>query len=139
MDVAANSAAVRCQNAYGRPIMASLHAAYSLGALGAAALAAATAATSRSVLFLATGLALTAGVLAAGPLTFALDGTDQPPAASGGRSGVLPRRRLWLLGALAASSLLGEGRQPTGRPCTSTVLAAPRPPRRMRSPSTARA
>nr|WP_260336097.1 MFS transporter [Streptomyces sp. EAS-AB2608] len=108
VDVAANSAAVRCQNAYGRPIMASLHAAYSFGALGAAALAA-TAATSHSVLFLATGLTLTAGVLAAGPLTFALDGTDQPPAASGGGSGVLPRRRLWLLGVLAASSLLGEG------------------------------
>ncbi|MFF9886486.1 MULTISPECIES: MFS transporter [Streptomyces] len=109
VDVAANSAAVRCQNAYGRPIMSSLHAAYSLGALGAAALAAATAATSHSVLFLATGLALTAAVLAARPRTLALHGADQPPTPSGGAAAVLPRRRLWLLGALAASSLLGEG------------------------------
>ncbi|MGW1604879.1 MFS transporter [Streptomyces eurythermus] len=110
VDVAANSAAVRCQNAYGRPIMASLHAAYSLGALGAAALAAATAATSHHTLFLATGLALTVAVLAAGPTTLALDGTDQPPTLSGGGTAVaLPRGRLWLLGALAASSLLGEG------------------------------
>ncbi|MEU9445967.1 MFS transporter [Streptomyces sp. NPDC048304] len=113
LDVAANSAAVRCQNAYGRPIMSSLHAAYSLGALGAAALAAATARASHSALFLVTGLALTAAVLAAGPCTLALHGTDQPPTPTDADSGSahvgLPSTRLWLLGALAAASLLGEG------------------------------
>ncbi|MFJ4521025.1 MFS transporter [Streptomyces sp. NPDC088810] len=113
LDVAANSAAVRCQNAYGRPIMPSLHAAYSLGALGAAALAAATARASHSTLFLVTGLALTAAVLAAGPCALALHGTDQPltptDADSGSAHVVLPSARLRLLGALAAASLLGEG------------------------------
>ncbi|OYP14849.1 MFS transporter [Streptomyces sp. FBKL.4005] len=113
LDVATNSAAVGCQNAYGRPIMSSLHAAYSLGALGAAALAAATAGTSHSTLFLVTGLALTAAVLAAGPRTLALYGTDQSPAptdaSSGAAQAALPPTRLWLLGALAAASLLGEG------------------------------
>ncbi|MEV7888491.1 MFS transporter, partial [Streptomyces sp. NPDC088357] len=37
LDVAANAGAVRCQDAYGRPVMAGLHAAYSLGALAGAA------------------------------------------------------------------------------------------------------
>ncbi|MGX1134917.1 MFS family permease [Streptomyces glaucescens] len=113
LDVAANSAAVRCQNAYGRPIMSSLHAAYSLGALGAAALAAATARASHSALLLVTGLALTAAVLAAGRCTLALHGTDQPPTPTDADSGSahvgLPATRLCLLGALAAASLLGEG------------------------------
>ncbi|MFF8447722.1 MFS transporter [Streptomyces leeuwenhoekii] len=114
LDVAANSAAVRCQNASGRPIMASLHAAYSIGALGAAALAAATArSTSHSTLFLATGLALMVAVLAAGPRTLGLRGTDQPQLPDGDSSGrkraSLPARKMWLLGALAAASLLGEG------------------------------
>lgn len=114
LDVAANSAAVRCQNAFGRPIMASLHAAYSIGALGAAALAAATArSTSHSTLFLATGLALMVAVLAAGPRTLGLRGTDQPQLPDGDSSGrgraSLPERKMWLLGALAAASLLGEG------------------------------
>ncbi|KUM99339.1 MFS transporter [Streptomyces yokosukanensis] len=112
LDVATNSAAVRCQNAYGRPIMSSLHAAYSLGALGAAALAA-TVGTSHSTLFLVTGLALIAAVLAAGPRTLALHGTDQSPAPAdagfGAAQAALPPTRLWLLGALAAASLLGEG------------------------------
>ncbi|WP_425264807.1 MFS transporter [Streptomyces incarnatus] len=113
LDVAVNSAAVRCQNAYGRPIMSSLHAAYSLGALAAAALAAATAAISHHTLFLATGLTLTAAVFAAGPSTLALHGTDQPltsnNAGSGAAQATLAPTRLWLLGALAAASLLGEG------------------------------
>ncbi|QKW04239.1 MFS transporter [Streptomyces sp. NA02536] len=109
LDVAANTAAVRCQNAADRPVMSSLHAAYSIGALGGAALAAAAARTAHSALFLATGLALTATVLVAGPRTLALSGADQsePPEPQGpgqGRAG-----SVWLLGALAAASLLGEG------------------------------
>ncbi|MCT7356427.1 MFS transporter, partial [Streptomyces sp. 15-116A] len=85
LDVAANTAAVRCQNATDRPVMSSLHAAYSIGALGGAALAAATARTAHSALFLATGLALTATVLVAGPRTLALSGADQsePPEPQG--------------------------------------------------------
>ncbi|MFB6750647.1 MFS transporter [Streptomyces sp. NPDC056353] len=109
LDVAANTAAVRCQNAADRPVMSSLHAAYSIGALGGAALAAATARTAHSTLFLATSLTLTAIVLVAGPCTLALSGADQPKlpghqGAGRGRAG-----SVWLLGALAAASLLGEG------------------------------
>ncbi|GGS93097.1 MFS transporter [Streptomyces chromofuscus] len=113
LDVAANSAAVRCQNAYGRPIMSGLHAAYSIGALAGAALAAVTAHTAHSALFLATGLVLTGAALAAAPATRSLNGTDQPPApANPGQNesrSALSSGQLWLLGALAASSLLGEG------------------------------
>ncbi|MCC2276197.1 MFS transporter [Streptomyces sp. ET3-23] len=107
-DVAANSAAVRCQNAYGRPIMSGLHAAYSIGALGGAALAAATAHTPHRTLFLTTGLILAGLALAARPATRSLSGTDQIPALSGTQP-VLSAGKLWLLGALAAASLLGEG------------------------------
>ncbi|MFF4822722.1 MFS transporter [Streptomyces sp. NPDC001212] len=111
LDVAANSAAVRCQNAYGRPIMSSLHAAYSLGALGGAALAAVTAHTTHRTLFLTTGLVLAGAALAAAPVTRTLTGTDRPPATTEqDESGaLLPSAKLWLLGALAAASLLGEG------------------------------
>ncbi|MFI5795940.1 MFS transporter [Streptomyces sp. NPDC051677] len=113
LDVAVNSAAVRCQNAAGRPIMSSLHAAYSIGALVGAALAAVTAHIAHNTLFLATGLALTCAALAAAPATLSLNGTDQPAAPAGpGQSEARPAvssGKLWLLGALAASCLLGEG------------------------------
>ncbi|WP_414170787.1 MFS transporter [Streptoverticillium reticulum] len=107
-DVAANAAAVRCQNAAGRPIMSSLHAAYSIGALGGAALAAATAHTPHRTLFLATGLSLAGLALAVTPVTRSLSGTDQPPAQAATQP-ALSARTLLLLGALAAASLLGEG------------------------------
>ncbi|MGM9336038.1 MFS transporter [Streptomyces murinus] len=110
LDVAVNTAAVRCQNMAGRPIMSRLHAAYSIGALGGAALAAATAGTTHRSLFLAAGAALAATTLLAARLTAALSGTqswaganhEPGPARSG--SG-----KVWLLGALAAAALLGEG------------------------------
>ncbi|MEV6512964.1 MFS transporter [Streptomyces sp. NPDC051642] len=113
LDVAVNTAAVRCQNACRRPIMASLHAAYSGGALGGAALAAATARTPHTTLFLITGLTLAAAVLVGAPRTRALTGADQPAvlarqlAGQGGQA--VLARKLWLLGVLAAASLLGEG------------------------------
>ncbi|MER5827576.1 MFS transporter, partial [Streptomyces mirabilis] len=69
LDVAANAAAVRSQNAYGRPIMAGLHASYSLGALTGAVLAAATAHTSHTVLFAAVGATAAAAACAATRLT----------------------------------------------------------------------
>ncbi|MEV5506596.1 MFS transporter [Streptomyces orinoci] len=107
-DVAANSAAVRCQNAAGRPIMSGLHAAYSLGALGGAALAAATAHTPHHTLFLITGVFLAGLALAATPVTRSLSGTDQVPVSPVAQP-VLSARTLCLLGALAAASLLAEG------------------------------
>ncbi|WP_308314216.1 MFS transporter [Streptomyces sp. GbtcB7] len=109
LDVAANTGAVRCQNAYGKPIMSSLHAAYSIGALGGAALAAATAGTAHSALFLTVGAALTASVLVAGPRTLTLSGAD-PKTFGPQRADRDPAPgRVWLLGALAAASLMGEG------------------------------
>lgn len=112
LDVAVNTAAVRCQNAHRRPIMSGLHAAYSLGALTGAALAAATAHTTHTTLFLIAGLALAVITLAAAPATRLLDGTDAPHPSRSGKDGARPsvtRARLWLLGALAAATLLGEG------------------------------
>ncbi|MGW0222872.1 MFS transporter [Streptomyces tendae] len=111
LDVAANSAAVRCQNAFGRPIMSGLHAAYSLGALAGAALAALTAQAPHSTLFTATGALLAGVAVAAVPVTRSLSGADRPTARVGaGQLPLLPSPgKLWLLAALAAASLLGEG------------------------------
>ncbi|MDX2821057.1 MFS transporter [Streptomyces ipomoeae] len=113
LDVAVNSAAVRCQNAYGRPIMSSFHAGYSIGALAGAALAVVTARTTHSTLFLVTGLLLAGAALATAPATRSLNGMDQPAAPAGLAQGeirpALSSGKLWLLGALAASCLLGEG------------------------------
>ncbi|MEV5843678.1 MFS transporter [Streptomyces sp. NPDC051985] len=112
LDVALNTAAVRCQNEYGRPIMASLHAAYSGGALAGAALAAATARTPHATLFLVTGLVLTVTVLCSASRTRVLTGTGQPAAVTGAGADsgwALSAAKLWLLGALAAAILLGEG------------------------------
>ncbi|MFF0793431.1 MFS transporter [Streptomyces spiralis] len=109
LDVAANTGAVRCQTAYGKPIMSSLHAAYSIGALGGAALAAATAGTAHSTLFLAVGAALTASVLVAGPRTLTLSGADPETFDPQGADRDRAPGRVWLLGVLAAASLMGEG------------------------------
>ncbi|MBK3634828.1 MFS transporter [Streptomyces sp. MBT97] len=111
LDVAANAAAVRCQDAHGRPIMGRLHASYSLGALLGAA---ATAHTSHTVLFAAVAV----GAAAAAGATTRLTRTVASPALEPVHPGAAPgspeqrrlsRRRLWLLGALAAATLLGEG------------------------------
>lgn len=113
LDVAANAAAVRCQDAHGRPIMGRLHASYSLGALLGAALAT-TAHTSHTVLF----AAVAAGAAAAASATTRLPRTVASPALEPVHYGAAPgspeprrlsRHRLWLLGALAAATLLGEG------------------------------
>ncbi|MFJ5265489.1 MFS transporter [Streptomyces sp. NPDC088387] len=109
LDVAVNTGAVRCQFAYGKPIMSSLHAAYSIGALGGAVLAAATAGTAHSALFLAVGAALAGSVVVNARRTLTLTGAD--PESSGSQQASQQRmpRRIWLLGTLAAASLLGEG------------------------------
>ncbi|MGQ4482648.1 MFS transporter [Streptomyces sp. SAS_276] len=113
LDVALNTAAVRCQHAVGRPVMASLHAAYSGGALAGAALAAATARAPHTTLFLVTGLVLAAIVLATASRTRVLAGPGQPAVLTGygadGGGRALSAAKLWLLGALAAAILLGEG------------------------------
>ncbi|MCC9706019.1 MFS transporter [Streptomyces sp. MNU76] len=114
LDVAANAAAVRCQDVHGRPIMGRLHASYSLGALLGAALAAATAHTSHTVLFTTVAACAAAATGATARLTRTVASPAHEPVHHGAapdsdeREG-LSRRRLWLLGALAAATLLGEG------------------------------
>ncbi|MGW0711742.1 MFS transporter [Streptomyces sp. NPDC002643] len=114
LDVAANAGAVRCQDAHGRPVMAGLHAAYSLGALAGAALAAASAHTSHTVLFAAVGAGAAAAAGVTARLTRSLASPELEPvhhraAPVSDRREDLLRSRLWLLGALAAATLLGEG------------------------------
>ncbi|MFF0201892.1 MFS transporter [Streptomyces sp. NPDC005017] len=114
LDVAANAAAVRCQNAHGRPIMAGLHASYSLGALAGAAVAAATAHTPHTLLFAGVGATATAAACATTRATRCLAAPGLEPVPGPGtpspdEHGGLSRPRLWLLGALAAATLLGEG------------------------------
>ncbi|WP_060889675.1 MFS transporter [Streptomyces scabiei] len=114
LDVAANAAAVRCQDAHGRPIMSRLHASYSLGALLGAALAATTAHTSHTVLFAAVAAGAAAAASATTRLTrtvasSALEAVHHDAAPGSPEQRRLSRRRLWLLGALAAATLLGEG------------------------------
>ena len=114
LDVAANSAAVRCQDAHGHPIMGRLHASYSLGALFGAALAAATACTSHAGLFAAVAVCAAAAAGSATRVTRtvaspALEPVHHSAAPGSDEHRGLSRRRLWLLGSLAAATLLGEG------------------------------
>ncbi|WP_431957312.1 MFS transporter [Nocardia lijiangensis] len=111
LDVAANAAAVRCQEAYGRPIMSSLHAAYSLGALGGAVLAAVTAHDSHTYIFGVTAVVMIVATVAVAPITRCVGSADLAPVetATRERSPELSRSRIWLLGLLAAACLLGEG------------------------------
>ncbi|WP_055591446.1 MFS transporter [Peterkaempfera griseoplana] len=107
LDIGANSAAVRCQDAHGRPIMSGLHATYSLGALTGAALA--TTPLPHCVLFTAIGLLTATLALATARATrsmAALPATGPHANASGPARG---RPRLMLLGVLAAAALLCEG------------------------------
>lgn len=111
LDIAMNVSAVRCQQAYGRPIMQSIHASYSLGAL-AGALAAALASS--------TGMGPTITFCTVAEITAATvfllprldtDPSPQPggqPKPSPVASRRLPRQ-LVMLSAIAAASLLGEG------------------------------
>ncbi|MGW3308188.1 MFS transporter [Streptomyces sp. NPDC001073] len=111
LDVGINSAAVNCQNAYGRPIMASLHAAYSLGAMGGAVLAASTAQVSYSTMFTTVGLLVALAAAVTVPTIRSATQLDEDPTVESAARGAtaVSRRTVWLLCALAAACLLGEG------------------------------
>jgi predicted MFS family arabinose efflux permease len=112
LNIAANAAAVACQNAYQRPIMASFHALFSIGgACGAAAGAAAAHFHLDAVAtFAGVGIVLTLTAVGASrwitPTATATSASQQPTHAG------IPsqlRRRVLVLGALAFCCLIGEG------------------------------
>lgn len=111
LDVGANASAVTCEQAYGRPIMSGFHCAYSAGALLGAALTAVTAWLPHDLLFAAVGVLVSLAAVTSGRTVRAAVHLDAPASASPGDEdeGALPRRSLWLLGALAAACLLCEG------------------------------
>ncbi|MEV7283244.1 MFS transporter [Streptomyces sp. NPDC093252] len=111
LDVGVNSAAVNCQTAYGRPIMASLHAACSVGGVGGAALAAGAARISHTLLFTVVGALVALAAAVAAPALRLAPQLDADPAGAGAHRdpGSSSRRTVWLLAALAAACLLSEG------------------------------
>jgi MFS family permease len=108
LDVSMNVHGVTVERRYGRPILSSFHAAFSLGGLAGAALGALAAGAGLDV---RVHLALAAGVCGAVGLAWSrrfLPGSaDATPAQD--PVFVRPPRRLWALGALAFACLLIEG------------------------------
>ncbi|MER5984351.1 MFS transporter [Streptomyces sp. NPDC001787] len=111
LDVGANASAVTCERAYERPIMSGFHCAYSAGALLGAALTAVTAWLPHDLLFAAVGILVSLAAVTSGRTVRAAGHLDAPAGASPDDEdeAALPRRSLWLLGALAAACLLCEG------------------------------
>ncbi|MFF4188471.1 MFS transporter [Streptomyces sp. NPDC001691] len=111
LDVGANASAVTCERAYGRPIMSGFHCAYSAGALLGAALTAVTAWLPHDLLFAAVGILVSLAAVTSSRTVRTAGHLDADAGASPGDEdeAALPRRSLWLLGALAAACLLCEG------------------------------
>ncbi len=113
LDVSMNACAARLELGYGRPIMSSLHAAYSIAGLAGAGIGGISAWLGFSPLtaFAATAAALAAGSLLLGPRVV----LPEPPAIPE-HAGGSPRRTLrqittviWILGLLALCGQVGEG------------------------------
>nr|WP_024126237.1 MFS transporter [Streptomyces sp. FR1]AHE38856.1 Putative major facilitator transporter [Streptomyces sp. FR1] len=112
LDVGANTCAVHVERAYRRKIMSSLHCSYSVGALGGAALAATTTWLPYHVLFTTVGAVTVLTALAAVPVVRAAQHLDDTTGSARTDDEAAPsssRATVWLLGALAAGCLLGEG------------------------------
>lgn len=114
LDVAMNACGAKLEIAYGRPILSSLHAAYSIAGLAGAGIGGLSAALDISPLptFAATAVVLIAGGLLVGPWLV----VPEAPADPGERSGDAPPRSpgqisavIWMLGLLALSGQVGEG------------------------------
>jgi MFS family permease len=108
LDVSMNVHGVTVERRYGRPILSSFHAAFSLGGLAGAALGAAVAGAGVDV---RVHLALTAAVCAAIGLVWSRRFLPAAADAAAAHDPVFvrPPRRLWALGALAFACLLIEG------------------------------
>ncbi|EGX58466.1 MULTISPECIES: MFS transporter [Streptomyces] len=112
LDVGANTCAVHVERAYRRKIMSSLHCSYSVGALGGAALAATTTWLPYDVLFTTVGAVTVLAALATVPVVRAAQHLDDTTGSACTDDEAAPsssRATVWLLGALAAGCLLGEG------------------------------
>jgi len=117
LDVSMNACGAQLEIAYGRPILSSLHAGYSIAGLAGAGIGALSAALGISPLptFAATALVLIIGGLFAGPRMVIPPVPPVPPQARE-RPGDAPRRSLgqisaviWVLGLLALFGQVGEG------------------------------
>ena len=120
LDVAMNACGATLEMAYGRPILSSLHAGYSIAGLAGAGIGGLSAALGISPLatFAATAVALIVGGLFAGPRMVI---PPAPCASPGGRPPGTPRSRgdpsprhppwaiIWVLGLLALCGQVGEG------------------------------
>jgi MFS family permease len=114
LDVAMNACGAKLEIAYGRPILSSLHAAYSIAGLAGAGIGGLSAALDISPLptFAVTGAALIAGGLFVGPRLVIPEALPEPS----GRPADAPLRSpgqisavIWMLGLLALSGQVGEG------------------------------
>ncbi|MFI7598293.1 MFS transporter [Actinoplanes sp. NPDC049681] len=114
LNVAMNAAAVSCQTAYGRPIMTSFHALFSIGGVAGAMLSAACAHIGLSVAdtFAAIAVMSTAAAgwaihrLIPAPVS---NPDSQESTATAEPAQRQPRTRILLLGLLAFSALISEG------------------------------
>jgi MFS family permease len=113
LDVSMNACGARLELAYGRPILSSLHAGYSIAGLAGAGIGGLSAALGVGPLptFVAASAVLIAGGLFAGPRV-----SIPPPAGRSGPDDGAPRRSagqiaavIWVLGVLALCGQLGEG------------------------------
>ena len=114
LDVSMNACGAKLELAYGRPILSSLHAGYSIAGLAGAGIGGLSAALDVAPLptFAATAVALIAGGLVAGPRMV----IPPAPPVPGPRPGDAPPRSpsqitlvIWVLGLLALFGQVGEG------------------------------
>jgi MFS family permease len=114
LDVAMNACGAKLELAYGRPILSSLHAAYSIAGLAGAGIGGLSAAVGLSPLptFAATAAVLIAGGLFAGPhlvIPPARAEPDDRPRPTPLRSAAQISAVIWILGLLALFGQVGEG------------------------------
>ncbi|MFP5022724.1 MFS transporter [Pseudonocardia phyllosphaerae] len=113
LDVAMNAHAVHVERAYGRPLMSSFHATFSVGGVLASLLASAaiTAGVGTATLMVTIGGtgALVASLLSRGLLPAGKPEDVTPEATTDSPSGSRAPRRIWLLAGLAMMTMLSEG------------------------------
>jgi hypothetical protein len=106
VNVAANSVGVRVQHQVGRPVLTSMHAAFSLGGLAGAGLGGLVAALPPAVHLVTVAAA---GLLVAAAVAPTLAAGDGPRAARAEAPARGPRRLLVALGVIAGCTAYGEG------------------------------